>query len=60
MMFNLGLVKGEPAVVSVIGSASPLVSITLAAFFLREEKKQLNFFGALFEKAAGFPGGLLC
>lgn len=48
MMFNLGLVKGEPAVVSVIGSAAPLVSITLAALFLKEKLSWLQKVGILF------------
>jgi transporter family protein len=35
--FNVGLVRGEPAVVSVVASASPLVSIILATIFLKEK-----------------------
>jgi len=40
VVFNIGLVRGEPAVVSVIASASPLVTIILAAIFLKEK---INF-----------------
>lgn len=38
--YNIGLVRGEPAVVSVIGSGSPLITVVLAAIFLKEK---INF-----------------
>lgn len=45
MMFNIGLVKAEPAVVSVIGSASPLVSVVLAYIFFKEKISSLQKIG---------------
>lgn len=35
--FNLGLLRGEPAVVSALAGASPLISVLLAAHFLKEK-----------------------
>ncbi len=43
--YNIGLVKGEPAVVSVIGSAVPLVTVILAAIFLKERILPLQKIG---------------
>lgn len=37
MLFNIGLAGNEPAVVSAVGGSSPLVSVTLAAIFLKEK-----------------------
>jgi drug/metabolite transporter (DMT)-like permease len=36
IMFNVGVTRGEPAVVSVISSAAPLIAIVLARIFLKE------------------------
>jgi len=38
--YNIGLVRGEPGVVSVIGGACPLITVVLAAIFLKEK---INF-----------------
>ncbi len=46
--FNIGMVKGEPAVISVISSASPLVTIILAAIFLKEKIYLLQKIGIFF------------
>lgn len=47
IMFNIGLIRGEPSIVSVIGSAAPLVSIILAGFFLKEKVSFLQKVGIL-------------
>ena len=37
IIFNLGLIKAEPAVVSTISSGSTLVSVILASLFLKDK-----------------------
>lgn len=45
--YNIGLVKGEPGVVSIIGGACPLVTVILAAIFLKEKLYLVQKIGIL-------------
>lgn len=45
--YNIGLVKGETSTVSVIGSASPLVSVLLARIFLKETVSLIQRLGII-------------
>ncbi|HUV43131.1 MAG TPA: DMT family transporter [Patescibacteria group bacterium] len=43
--YNLGLVRGEPGVVSVIASTSPLITIILATLFFKEKIELIQKIG---------------